>query len=99
MTRLVIFIFLLLSLPTTALCQSAAGERLTIEQAVELALRHNRLLQPDELEVEKAAERVAIARTRRLPQFEFDFLGLQTITPKASGCLCAACGKPSCWSW
>src|SRR5262249_1831165 len=59
----------------------AGGETLSLEQAINLALRRNRLIKNDQLEVEKLAERVEVARTRRLPQFEFDFLGLQTITP------------------
>lgn len=59
----------------------ARGETLSLEQAIALALQHNRLIKNDRLEVEKMAERVEIARTRRLPQFELDFLGLQTITP------------------
>ncbi len=79
---------LLLLLPAAVLGQSpvatetnAKGETLSLDQAIQIALRHNRLVKNDELEVEKAAERIEIARTRRLPQFEFDFLGLQTITP------------------
>jgi outer membrane protein TolC len=87
MIRAAILFFLLAS-PIAALGQTPASEpidtqteTLSLDQAIQLALRHNRLIRNDQLEVEKMAERVEIARTRRLPQFEFDFLGLQTVTP------------------
>jgi outer membrane protein TolC len=75
---------LLLTWPTTVRGQSSAsapGETLSLDQAIELALQHNRLIRNDQLEVDKAAEGVEIARLRRLPKFEFDFLGLQALTP------------------
>ncbi|MEP7337272.1 MAG: TolC family protein, partial [Acidobacteriota bacterium] len=79
---------LLLAGPVTAWGQTPAsvssnpsGDVLSLEQAITLALQHNRLIKNDQLEVEKTAERIEIARTRHLPQFDVDFLGLQTITP------------------
>ena len=90
MLRTIALCFFLL-LPAVVLGQSQAAvqvipssgtsEVLSLDQAIQIALRHNRLVRNDELEVEKAAERVEIARTRRLPQFDLDFLGLQAITP------------------
>lgn len=90
MLRAIAVCFILL-LPAAVLGQSQAAaqvnssngtsEVLSLDQAIQIALRHNRLVRNDELEVEKAAERVEIARTRRLPQFDLDFLGLQAITP------------------
>ena len=90
MLRTIAFCFFLL-LPIAVLGQSQVAVQpittsgvsavLSLDQAIQIALRHNRLVRNDELEVEKAAERVEIARTRRRPQFDLDFLGLQTITP------------------
>lgn len=75
----------LLAQTATATAQTtvASGDStvLSVDEAIQIALRHNRLLRNDELEVEKASEGIAIARTRRLPRFELDFLGLQTVTP------------------
>jgi outer membrane protein len=84
MLRTIALCFLLL-LPAAALGQPitpiGASNALSLDEAIQLALRHNRLVRNDELEVEKASERVEIARTRRLPQFDLDLLGLQTLTP------------------
>jgi len=87
-TAFLCLLALLLAGPVTAWGQTPAsassdpsGEMLSLEQAITLALQHNRLIKNDQLEVEKTAERVEIARTRRIPQFDLDFLGLQTITP------------------
>jgi outer membrane protein len=60
---------------------SQNAEILTLEGAIEQALTHNRLLKNDALDVEIAADRVALARIRRLPRFEVEGLGLQTLTP------------------
>ncbi len=58
-----------------------AQETLTLDQAITRALQHNRLIKNDEIEIAKAAERIEIARTRRLPEFEISALGLQPFTP------------------
>lgn len=58
-----------------------AQETLTLDQAIKQALQHNRLIKNDELEIAKAAERIEIARTRRLPEFEVSALGLQPFAP------------------
>ena len=73
----------LLILPAAARGQSPAprGEALTLDEAITLALRHNRLLQNEELEVAKAADRLAAARTLRRPSFDFSLLQLQLLTP------------------
>jgi outer membrane protein TolC len=73
-----------LFLPTLVWCQSgtnASSETLTLQQAVELALRHNRLVNHEKLEVEKAADRMAVVATRRLPGFDVSLLQLQWINP------------------
>lgn len=45
----------------------STAEVVTLEQAVALALEHNRPLKNAGLEVGKAADRIAAARTRLLP--------------------------------
>ncbi len=83
MIRFAILVGLLL-IPIAARGQqtvSASVETLTLEQAVAIALKHNRLIKNEALEVEKAAERVAVSRLRRLPQFELTLLQTQMFTP------------------
>lgn len=83
MIRFAILCVLLLT-PITARSQqtvSASVETLTLEQAIAIALEHNRLIKNETLEVEKAAERVAVARLRCLPQFELTLLQTQMFTP------------------
>lgn len=58
--------------PVSAETQSAL---LTLEDAVSLALEHNRLVKNAALEAQKFDFRVATAKTRRLPQFQFAVLG------------------------
>jgi outer membrane protein TolC len=61
---------ILLLTPLTAWCQqdtSAAGDVLTLEQAIALALRDNHRVKNAELEVGKMADNLAAARTFRLP--------------------------------
>jgi len=43
---------------------------LTLEQAIALALRDNRQVKNAMLEVNKSEDRLAAARTRRLPEFK-----------------------------
>jgi outer membrane protein TolC len=50
---------------------SEAGDILTLEQAVALALEGNRTVKNAELEVSKAEDRLAAARTHRLPSVSF----------------------------
>jgi outer membrane protein TolC len=47
--------------------QSAAAESLTLEQAIDLALRDNHAMKIAQLEVEKADENISAAKTYRLP--------------------------------
>jgi outer membrane protein TolC len=73
-----------LLLPTVVRGQSgtdAPAERLSLQQAVELALRQNRLVNYEKLEVEKAAERLAAAATRRLPGFDVSMFEYQWFKP------------------
>lgn len=77
-------LFAVLFLPVTCWGQSEntdTGDRLTLQQAVELALRHNRLVNHEKLEVEKAADQLAAITTRRLPVFDISVLQLQWFKP------------------
>ena len=53
----------------------SSAEVLTLEQAVALALENNRAVRNSELEVSKQDDSVAIARTRRLPDFSANIFG------------------------
>lgn len=79
-TRSVLFGFLLL-LPSAAWAQSLsfAQEELTLAQAVDLALKDNRQIQVARIEVEKFNDRRAVAKTHRLPQFEFATLAAELV--------------------
>src|SRR5262249_12969425 len=77
-------LFTLLFLPTVAWGQSGASvpaETLSLQQAVEMALRQNRLVNNEKLEVEKAGERLAAAATRRLPGFDVSMFEFQWFKP------------------
>src|SRR4051812_38580757 len=58
-----------------------AVEVLELDRAVALALDNNRQLKIAALDVERAQERVAGARTKRLPAVNTYVLGSQLITP------------------
>jgi outer membrane protein TolC len=62
-----VFIGTLLLLPANVWSQTSAGELLTLEQALALALQANRNVENAALEVRKAEDSVAAVRTRRLP--------------------------------
>lgn len=73
----------LLAIATAAWGQEAyvpVGSVVTLEQAVALALQNNRLVRNAALEVEKATDRVAAARTRRFPAFEAQVLESYLLT-------------------
>jgi outer membrane protein len=76
--------FLVTLVPAGVAGQPAAGstsEHLSLESAVKLAVGHNRHLQTALLQVEKAEQDVAVARTRRLPTFETEVRTSQLLTP------------------
>jgi outer membrane protein TolC len=60
---------------------AVAQERLSLDQAIQLAVENNRQLQIVRLDVEKAEAELAIARTRRLPVFETNVLSSYLLTP------------------
>jgi len=57
------------------------GERLTLEEAIRLALDNNRQLQSARLEIEKADTDIATARSHRLPVLETKVSASQLLTP------------------
>lgn len=57
------------------------GETLSLPQAVETALRQNRLIRNEKLEVEKASDRLAAIGTRRLPGVDISVFELQWFQP------------------
>jgi outer membrane protein TolC len=62
-----------------AWCREATaspGELLTLEQAVDMALAKNRQVNNAALEVQKASDGVAAARTQRLPALNLNLLGV-----------------------
>ena len=48
----------------------AAGTVLTLEQAIDQAVQHNRTLDNAEMDVGKAADELAAERTKRLPKLD-----------------------------
>jgi len=70
-------------LSVRAFGQSGAGKAdvLTLEQAIALAMRDNPQLKNAELDVNRSAEEFTASRTRRLPNFNFQVLGTQQLTP------------------
>jgi outer membrane protein TolC len=58
-----------------------AGERLSLETAIRQAVENNRQLQTALLQVRKAEEDVAAARTHRLPSFETTVFASELLTP------------------
>jgi outer membrane protein TolC len=63
-----------------ALASACAQETLTLERAIELALENNRLVKIARLEVRKAEDQLAAARTHRLPQLQLDIFESQLLT-------------------
>ena len=57
-----------------------AAETLTVDQAVDIALKNNPTIRNAQLEMEKGGDRVAAARTKRLPSLTFDMYGSEAIS-------------------
>jgi outer membrane protein len=79
-----VLIIALTGLSVSAFGQSSArnnAEVLTLEQAIALAMRDNPQLKNAELDVNRSSEEFAANRTRRLPNFNFQVLGTQQLTP------------------
>ena len=61
--------------------QTAPPPVLTVEDAVALAMKGNRRIRSSDLDVRRAAEGTATAKTQRLPQFSLYLLGGETLQP------------------
>jgi outer membrane protein TolC len=61
--------------------QRGDAEVLTLEQAIAIALRGNTQIRNAEIDVNKAGAGFAATRTRRLPNFSFEVIGSQQLTP------------------
>jgi outer membrane protein TolC len=90
LTRISILIAFLILLVSSRVAQSqqpdisngvTAGETLTLEQAIALALGENRQIKSAAIEVEKYSDKMAALRTKRLPEFKFYTLASQLLTP------------------
>ena len=84
MTKRVFIWGLLASLvPGVGAAQTATqpADRLSLDQAVRLAVEHNRQLAAARLEVANADEQIGIARTRRLPIFSTEAQASQLLSP------------------
>ena len=77
MKPLLTTLFFALTLAAT----SFAAESLTLDQAVQLALDHNRSLENSSLDIARAEDQVDAARTRQFPSFNLYVLGSQQLTP------------------
>src|SRR5262244_2289862 len=58
-----------------------SAEVLTLQQAIELALRENRQIYSASLDVMRSTEATAASRLRRLPTFNVDIFAAQQLTP------------------
>ena len=77
-------LFVIMAMPIRGGAQSGSpvpGETLSLPQAVETALRQNRLIRNEKLEVEKASDRLAAIGTRRLPGVDISVFELQWFQP------------------
>jgi outer membrane protein len=81
-----VFILCALSWPIASPAQEQSNADtqvplLTLDEAVTLALQHNRLVKNSALEAQKYDFQVSTARSRRKPQFQFSMLGGELLQP------------------
>jgi outer membrane protein len=85
--RLPLLVLLVVGAPAVALAQTTAprppavASRLTLDEAIAAAVAGNRQIQRRTLDVSKAAEATAEAKTYRLPQVDTKFLGGLPLNP------------------
>jgi outer membrane protein TolC len=70
---------MLLAAPRIVFGQEVAHQRLTLDQAITLALRDNRMVKNLSLAVDKVQDQLAATRTLRLPNFNLYMLGSQQL--------------------
>ena len=82
-----VFILCSLAWPLLSMAQEQPSDDdtdapvLTLDEAVTLALQHNRLVKNSALEAQKFDFQVSTARSRRKPQFQFTMLGGELLHP------------------
>ncbi len=76
---LAILLFLLIISAPARSQQATSAEEVTLEQAIALALKENRQVKVAALELDKFADRLAVAKTHRLPHFDFSVLAVELI--------------------
>src|SRR5262245_31417360 len=83
MTRVVTCGCLACLVPITLAAQPAerASERLSLDEAIRLAVANNRQVQSARVQIEKAEADVPTARTRRLPVIEIDVTAAHLLMP------------------
>ena len=64
-----------------AIGQPPSPPVLTVEEAITVAMKGNRRVKSSDIDVQRAAEGTAAAKTLRLPQFNLYFLGGETLRP------------------
>ena len=85
--RSLVFLMCALALPLALSAQEQTANAdtqaplLTLDEAVTLALQHNRLVKISALEAQKYDFQVSTARSRRKPQFQFAMLGGELLQP------------------
>lgn len=79
-TRIVSLLLMAALLVSSCLAQDRQSEVLTLERAIQLALQDNRQIKNAEIEVFKFEDRLAAARTQRLPEFKITALGSQLLS-------------------
>ena len=83
---LMVFILCVLTWPMVSSAQERSNAEtqaplLALDEAVTLALQHNRLVKNSVLEAQKYDFQVSTARSRRKPQFQFSMLGGEFLQP------------------
>src|SRR5262245_44089935 len=82
MTRILLAALLSAIIPLPVFAQpGATGDPLSLDQAIALALAHNRQLASASLQVDKTGDALAIAKTRRLPVLDVNLQAGQLVTP------------------
>src|SRR5215470_13770165 len=80
MMRFRIILFTTLVLATQPLKAAPQDDIMTLDQAIAFALENNRTVRNASIEVEKARDQVAAARTHRLPTFNTYTLGSRQLS-------------------
>jgi len=81
LTRRLLGLAVLLAVRAATPLPVAAQDPLPLDNAIQLALAHNRQVASASLQVDKAGDALAIAKTRRLPVLDVNFQAGQLLTP------------------